>query len=496
MARGEPWPPADDDALPAPTIDAMTGAPAATTAATTAAAAAATAAPVTALPPAEGSPAAARPAVGTPSGSHRRGLPRVAGAEPWPPASAGTGPTGPAVAASAVAAAAGSEAASAPAKPAPVPERPTTPERTAAPERDAARERPAAPAPTRAPNAARTAAPRARSPIIISTRAASAPSTSPAPSTSAAAPTPAGATTGIARLRHLPRPTQVVLGSLALLLVAAVAVLAVRGLTTYRVVQDFLQTYPGEYPLPDTVESGFPAWIGWQHFLNAFFIVLIIRSGWQVRTEKRPSAFWTARWAKTKRRISLNLWFHQALDVLWLLNGVVFVVLIFATGHWLRLVPSSWAVFPNAVSALIHYLTLEWPTDNGWVTYNSLQQLMYFIVVFVAAPLAALTGVRMSGIWPKRTTRLNAAYPIEVARAIHFPVMLFFVGFIIVHVALVFATGALRNLNHMYGSSDEVNWIGFGIFFASLVVMVATWIAARPLVIAPIASLFGKVTAR
>jgi len=130
------------------------------------------------------------------------------------------------------------------------------------------------------------------------------------------------------------------------------------------------------------------------------------------------------------------------------------------------------------------------------VNYNSLQQLMYFVVVFIAAPLAALTGVRMSGIWPKNAKRLTAIYPVEWARAVHYPVMLFFVFFIIVHVFLVLATGALRNLNHMYGASDELNWIGFGIFVASLVVMAAAWIAARPVVIAPIASLFGKVIRR
>ncbi len=62
--------------------------------------------------------------------------------------------------------------------------------------------------------------------------------------------------------------------------------------------------------------------------------------------------------------------------------------------------------------------------------------------------------------------------------------------------ALVFATGALRNLNHMYGGSDQVNWTGFWIFVASLVVIAAVWIAARPLVLAPIARLFGKVSGR
>lgn len=299
-----------------------------------------------------------------------------------------------------------------------------------------------------------------------------------------------------ARVKALPRAAQAVLGLIALVVVAAVVVLAARGLTTYAPVQDFLANYPGEYALPGSVAAGFPVWLNVSHFLNAFFIVLVIRTGWQIRNQKRPTVFWTNRWSEKPRRITLTLWFHQFLDVLWLLNGVVFVVLIFATGHWLRIVPSSWEVFPNALSALLRYLTLEWPVENGWVNYNSLQQLMYFVVVFIAAPLAALTGVRMSGIWPKNAKRLDAIYPLEWARAIHYPVMLFFVFFVIVHVFLVLATGALRNLNHMYGSSDDVNWVGFGLFVASLAVMAAAWIAARPIVIAPIASLFGTVIRR
>ena len=221
--------------------------------------------------------------------------------------------------------------------------------------------------------------------------------------------------------------------------------------------QDFLTTYPGEYPLPEGSQPGFPAWVQWQHFFNTFLIVLIIRTGLQVRTEKRPAVFWTPKWSKNgKGKISLALWFHQSLDVLWLVNGLLFIVLLFASGHWVRIVPTSWEVFPNALSAAIQYVSLDWPTENGWVNYNSLQQLAYFATVFIAAPLAVITGVRMSGFWPKNAKALNRAYPVEWARAVHFPVMLYFVAFIIVHVALVFATGALRNLNHMYGGSDVV----------------------------------------
>ncbi|WP_426518245.1 cytochrome b/b6 domain-containing protein [Diaminobutyricibacter sp. McL0618] len=284
-----------------------------------------------------------------------------------------------------------------------------------------------------------------------------------------------------------------------LVLLAAIVVALAQYLVSLPSVRDFLATYPGANPLPADAPVGLPAWLGWQHFLNTFFLVLIVRSGLQVRRDKRPAAFWARR--GSRRRISLTLWFHQSLDILWIANGIVFVILLFTTGQWMRIVPTSWAVFPNALSATLQYLTLDWPTENGWVNYNALQQLAYFTVVFVAAPLAIITGVRMSGVWPKRAATLNRLYPVEWARRVHFPVMVFFVAFVVVHVALVLTTGALRNLNHMYaalGSTDPHayagNPIGFVIFVLSLVVIGAAWVAARPLVLAPIASLFGKVS--
>jgi thiosulfate reductase cytochrome b subunit len=294
----------------------------------------------------------------------------------------------------------------------------------------------------------------------------------------------------------------VIVGGGGLLFAAGMAVLAVRWLLSTAWGVDFLAAYPGEYHLPEGAPVGFPAWLGWQHFFNVFLMVLIIRSGLQVRTEKRPTAFWSPR-INPKRKISLNLWFHQSLDILWIVNGVIFVVLLFVSGQWMRIVPTSWEVFPNALSAVLQYISLDWPTENGWVNYNSVQQLAYFTTVFIAAPLAVVTGVRMSGIWLKDAKTLNRLYPVEWARAVHFPTMLYFCLFIFVHVVLVFATGALRNLNHMYaaqGSADPNayadNWAGFWIFSVSILVIAGAWAAARPLVLAPIARLFGTVSGR
>ncbi|CAH0156883.1 cytochrome b/b6 domain-containing protein [Microbacterium sp. Bi121] len=294
----------------------------------------------------------------------------------------------------------------------------------------------------------------------------------------------------------------VIVGGIGLLGAAAMAVLFVRWLLSLSGMQDFLAAYPGEYHLPEGAPVGFPGWLGWQHFLNVFLMVLIIRSGLRIRNEKRPTAFWTPR-NNPKGKVSLTIWFHQALDILWLLNGVVFIVLLFVSGQWMRVIPTSWEVIPNAISAVLQYISLDWPTENGWVNYNSIQQITYFVTIFIAAPLAAVTGFRMSGMWPKNAEKLSKAYPIEWARALHFPVMLYFVVFIAIHVFLVFATGALRNLNHMYAAQGSVdpnayadNWTGFWFFAASLVVIAAAWVAARPLVLAPIAKLFGSVSSR
>ena len=194
----------------------------------------------------------------------------------------------------------------------------------------------------------------------------------------------------------------VIVGGIALLGAAAMAVLFVRWLLSLEPLQNFLTTYPGEYHLPDGAPVGFPGWLGWQHFLNVFLMVLIIRSGLRIRNEKRPTAFWTPR-GNAKGKVSLTIWFHQSLDILWLINGVVFIVLLFVTGQWMRVIPTSWEVFPNAISAVLQYISLDWPTENGWVNYNSIQQLTYFLTIFIAAPLAAVTGFRMSGMWPRES---------------------------------------------------------------------------------------------
>ena len=293
-----------------------------------------------------------------------------------------------------------------------------------------------------------------------------------------------------------------------------VAVLAAKGLRDTAVIQRFIARYPGIPAGAATSSSvGIPIWVGVQHFFNLFLMVFIIRSGIQIFAD-RPRLYWTRHstpgrdWFRVQKpvpadplwtakqdsvslpgqiglpgirhSIGLARWWHLGTAVLWLANGVVFYVLLFWTGQWRRIVPTTWDDFPHAASVMIQYLSLDWPTENGWVAYNSLQQLAYFITVFIAAPLALLAGLGMSPALSTRFKRLSKVLSIQTARSLHFLVFVWFLFFIVIHVTLVFATGALVNLNHMYAGKDGGGWLGFWVFAASMVIVIVGWVAATP----------------
>ncbi len=281
----------------------------------------------------------------------------------------------------------------------------------------------------------------------------------------------------------------VVLGAAAL---SAVAFM----LRAQPAVEQFLDAYPGAVNSNPDAPVGIPVWLSVTHFLNMLFLLLIIRTGMSIRSKKRPPAFVTPRvglLGQKPRRVGINVWLHNTVDVLWILTGVVYVTLLFATGQWMRIVPTTWEVIPNALSAALQYLTFTAPAENPWVSYNSLQMLAYFGVVFVLAPLAIVTGIRLSSLWPADAPRLNRAIPERPIRRVHNLVLFLFLAFIVVHIALVLFTGVQHNLNVMFAASDDAGWLGTLIFVGSLAVLAAVWFALTPGTQKRLASLTGTV---
>ncbi len=298
------------------------------------------------------------------------------------------------------------------------------------------------------------------------------------------------------------------IGLVALIVAIAIA----QELRTIPAVAQFIADHPGATHAVH-FDRPMPVWLRWQHFLNLFFLLFIIRAGIQIladhprlywtrhstpgrewfRAQKPvpPNPLWTAKQDSIslpghvglpglRHSIGLARWWHLGMDVLWLANGVVFYILLFASGEWRRLVPTSWGVFPDALSVLLQYLSLNWPVDHAWSAYNGLQMLAYFVTVFVAAPLALITGLGMSPALSTRFQRVSRLASIQVARSLHFLVMCWFVLFIVVHVSLVFTTGLLRNLNHIYSGTDAANGSGLSLFAISMAVILAVWFAATP----------------
>jgi thiosulfate reductase cytochrome b subunit len=260
---------------------------------------------------------------------------------------------------------------------------------------------------------------------------------------------------------------------------AIMAVLFARALFEIPETAAFFVTYPGDATPWAGTPVGFPAWLNWTHFLSAFFLLFVVRSGLLIRAKKRPPAFVTRRAAGATRH-GLHTWWHIVVDTLWALNGVVYIVLLIVTSQWKRLIPSSWDVVPNAISAGLQYLSLDWPQTHGWTQYNALQLLLYGFTVFIAGPVAVIVGLRLSPVWPKRLARPTGLLGDRFARTLHWLTAVYFIGFTVVHVALVLLTGALANLNHMYAGRDDESWTGTVVFAASLIVTIVAAVLLRP----------------
>ncbi|MGO8745665.1 MAG: molybdopterin-dependent oxidoreductase [Thermoguttaceae bacterium] len=265
---------------------------------------------------------------------------------------------------------------------------------------------------------------------------------------------------------------------------------------------------------------GFPAWLRITHYVNLLFLILIIRSGLQILMD-HPRLYWNVHctpgtewlrltpvevprdrvWTSKDDSRHLSPWiglpgyrhtvgmarhWHFLSVLFWVGNGLAFLMLLFATGQWQRLVPTSWRIVPEAWAVFVHYATFHLPPEpNGFYHYNALQQLAYFGVVFLLAPLAMLTGPSMSPAFTARFTW----YPKlpgnrQIGRSIHFLIMCAFVMFIIAHVTMVALHGFVRNMNHIVMGTDSTNPMGLYLGLAGIGVVVllnvfANWIAWR-----------------
>jgi methionine sulfoxide reductase catalytic subunit len=260
---------------------------------------------------------------------------------------------------------------------------------------------------------------------------------------------------------------------------------------------------------------GFPGWLRLCHFLNFFFLLLLVRSGLSILMD-HPRLYFNDHCTPGSEWIRLTpiqvprdrLWtakddarylsplvstpgYRHTVGIarVWhflnvhgfILTGLSFITLLFVTGQWQRLVPQSPGLFGQAWNTWVYYGTFHWPPEpNGFYAYNALQQLSYFVVVFGFGPLAILTGIAMSPALVNRFpwyARLFGGR--QAARSLHFLTMLSFSGFIVVHVTLVALTGLQRNLNHIVLGTDDLGPWGMIWGLTAIGLVVLSWVGAH-----------------
>jgi sulfoxide reductase catalytic subunit YedY len=298
-------------------------------------------------------------------------------------------------------------------------------------------------------------------------------------------------------------------GAAALVLLIAIA----QSLRELPGVQAFIAQHPGIAQAAPSVDAGFPWWLRLQHFLNMLFMLFIIRAGVQILAD-HPRLYWRrdctpgTDWFRfqvpvprgrvwtskddsvtipawlglpgVRHSIGLARWWHFSINLLWVLNGVVFYGLLFATDQWRRLVPLTWEVFPAALSTAIQYASLNFPVDHSWTRYNGLQQLCYFITVFIAAPVSIATGLMQSPAISNRSGWFGRLLNRQAMRSVHFISFFWFVAFILAHGIMVFVTGLRENTNHMFAGVHNASWAGLPLFLLAMAVMTTCWLLASP----------------
>jgi len=260
------------------------------------------------------------------------------------------------------------------------------------------------------------------------------------------------------------------------------------------------------------VFDDFPFWLRFAHFINIVFIILLIRSGVEILSAL-PKLYWNdharpgTEWIKfTKKKFTPNFkkrtwisleeeesfssWialpghknlgigrhWHFLSIIFWISNGAAYYILLFTSGEWQRLIPTSWSILPEAINDVMLYASFQFNLPGN--PYDSIQQLTYFSVVFLLGPFMIATGAAMSPSIDARFPRYPKIFGgRQAARSLHFLGMIGFVLFIIVHVAMVILSNFSENMGNIFLGQTTSFGIAVGIFalFVLVVVAVNVW---------------------
>lgn len=243
----------------------------------------------------------------------------------------------------------------------------------------------------------------------------------------------------------------------------------------------------------------FPWWLRVEHFVNIIFVTFFIRSGIEIlgtyprlhtNVHNRAGAQWAQFTIKEKPKhkyyavgseyedyspivslpgrglLGLGRYWHFMTVMGYVSCFVIYYVLLFATGQWLRYIPPSLSTFGQAIHDMISYLAFQIPEHMEGYPFNAAQQLAYFFAIFILPPFMIFTGMMQSPAvnthWPRLTRALGGR---QMIRSAHWWGLIAYAGFIVVHVTMVIAHGYGKEVSKMvFGHAN--NPLAGGIVFS------------------------------
>lgn len=188
------------------------------------------------------------------------------------------------------------------------------------------------------------------------------------------------------------------------------------------------------------VQKKHPLSIRWNHWINFPLLCIMTWSGLCIYwanpeyglSPKVPEAL------GLQYKLAIGLAWHWPFAILFTINGILYILFLFFTGHWRYVLPKI-QDFKQAPLVAAHdlKLTKKAPPIDG--KYNSAQKLAYFSISILGAVMV-LTGFAIYK--PTQLSwllRLCGGY--TVARYIHLYITLALVLFFIIHLLQVLRAG-------------------------------------------------------
>lgn len=264
-------------------------------------------------------------------------------------------------------------------------------------------------------------------------------------------------------------------------------------------------------------ELGFPLGVRLTHWFNFLFLTLLARSGLAIlaahpklywNMDARPGSAWlnllgrklpTDRmWCSTDEEaawpgwlvlpsgegLGLGRYWHFFDAICWLIVGLLYLLVMFTSPQWQRLVPTTWEVIPCAWRTMLEYLKFGTPEPTerafcyapGYLPFNSLQQLTYFGVIFFLVPFQIATGLAQSPSILARFPWYGRLFGNrQAARSLHFLGLVAIGGFFVIHIVMVFWHDFAKEMDKMVLgiAKPEGSWLGvvLGITIVAVVVL-------------------------